>query len=611
MKKLAIVISGAVSLGSYEAGVAYEVIEAIAQHNLKADAEGRAEERIEIDVITGASAGGMTATILAKSLLCHGELMRHPYSNPLYKTWVEEVKMLRENITDPDPGLLEVKDINLHKKSLLNTELLNRIAERILPDDFQQCSKDYPFSAPHPAVSRNSPEILVGVAMGNLNGFPLSIPLNEGLGLTSAQGEKKEFAYSQYKDRFVLRLTRPAAAQNELQLEEWEEYEREANKFDWKKRSGQQATPTWAQIRQVALSSGAFPFAFETRQIERHSDQDSDPDSLYIKRDSGRKKQRMEANPRKLDDWTKGQYVYTDGGVFENEPIGLAMALIDSIPGAPKSSEPERFFLFIAPGSRKADSDPFLNSSGNDHLSVAKGLMSAIMGQSRFQDWIKKAEHGHIPKVLAVTSQDEVLLGDVFSAFAGFLEEKFRAYDYNVGRSSAQEKIQLLMGSVSTPLKHYKPTSPLWPPTNRLNEAGVILENKPPVVPKNWTTAEPLFRQLAMVRTRPGKNGQPVRDQLAELNVLLDNVDPFARAQLREQILCRVRSLVGYTYETIDRSKQAGEDSSSSPQAAIFGQLFRLSFFAKAAWALIRGRKAMESLIVQQAEEWMNKNVNL
>jgi predicted acylesterase/phospholipase RssA len=136
MKKLAIVISGAVSLGSYEAGVAYEVIEAIAQHNLKADAEGRAEERIEIDVITGASAGGMTATILAKSLLCHGELMRHPYSNPLYKTWVEEVKMLRENITDPDPGLLEVKDINLHKKSLLNTELLNRIAERFLPDDF-------------------------------------------------------------------------------------------------------------------------------------------------------------------------------------------------------------------------------------------------------------------------------------------------------------------------------------------------------------------------------------------------------------------------------------------------------------------------------------------
>jgi hypothetical protein len=32
-KKLAIAISGAVSLGSYEAGVLYEVVDAISQHN--------------------------------------------------------------------------------------------------------------------------------------------------------------------------------------------------------------------------------------------------------------------------------------------------------------------------------------------------------------------------------------------------------------------------------------------------------------------------------------------------------------------------------------------------------------------------------------------------
>ena len=211
-----------------------------------------------------------------------------------------------------------------------------------------------------------------------------------------------------------------------------------------------------SKIRKVALASGAFPFAFATRQIERHSDQEGNPEALYLKRDSDRKKQRMEANEQKLTDWTQGQYVYTDGGVFENEPIGLAMALIDSLADAPKRNDPDRFFLFIAPGARKADADPFLNSTGNDHLSVAKGLISAIMGQSRFQDWITKAEHERIPKVLAVTSRDEVLLGDVFSAFAGFLEEKFRAYDYNVGRDSAQRKIGLLMQSTTSPLRHYQ-----------------------------------------------------------------------------------------------------------------------------------------------------------
>ena len=609
-KKLAVVISGAVSLGSYEAGVTYEVLEAIAQHNLKADADGRNDERIEIDVITGASAGGMTAAILAKSLLYHGESMRKPYANPLYKAWVEEVKMLRENIADPEQGLLEVDDVSLHKQSLLNTELLNRIAERILPDDFRQCSQDYPIKAPHPAVSPSSSELLVGVAMGNLNGFPLSLPLNQGLGLATDQGNRKEFAYSQYKDRFVFSLARPADPQAEPLLEEWEEYEEEVNQIAWKRRFGQQSSPTWAQIRQVALSSGAFPFAFATRQIERHSDQDSDPEALYFKRDSNRKSQRMETNPQELSDWTKGQYVYTDGGVFENEPIGLAMALIDSLPDSPKRSDPDRFFLFIAPGARKADRDPFLNSSGNDHLSVGKALISAIMGQSRFQEWIKKAEHGRIPKVLAVTSQDEVLLGDVFSAFAGFLEEKFRAYDYNVGRSSAQEKICLLMRATTTPLRHYKPTTPLWPPNERLRGASIVLDGQPSVVPVDWKTAEALFRQLAQVRTRMGKDGKPVRDQLAELNVLLDNVDPFARARLRAQLLARVRSLVGFAYETIERSKLEGGDS-GNPSGAILAKLSRLGFWLKAAWALIRGRRAMESLIVQQAEELMTQYLHL
>jgi hypothetical protein len=613
VKKLAVVISGAVSLGSYEAGVAYEVLEAIAQHNEAVDAAGQADERIEIDVITGASAGGMTATILSKALLYHGETMRKPYANPLYKAWVEEVKMLRANIADSEPGLLEVDNVELHKQSLLNTELLNRIAERILPDDFQMCSQDYPITAPHPAVSRQTSQILVGVALGNLNGFPLSLPLNEGLGLPPGTGQRQEFVYSQYKDRFVLRIERPSDPQAEPVLEEWEEYERTLGQRSWRQRSGKQARPTWAQIRQVALASGAFPFAFATRQIARHSDQDTDPEALYFKRDSDRKRQRMQANPQKLADWTQGQYVYTDGGVFENEPIGLAMALIDSLPEAPGRDDPDRFFLFIAPGARKADGDPFLNSTGNDHLSVGKGLISAIMGQSRFQDWIQKAEHGRIPKVLAVTSQDEILLGDVFSAFAGFLEEKFRAYDYNVGRDSAQSKIKLLMTSGTSPLRHYQPTPPLWPPpspTNRLKGASITLAGKPPVVPPDWPTAEPLFRELAKVRTRPGKDGKPVRDSLAELNVLLDNVDPFARARLRTQLLARVRSLVGYAYEQIDRSRRDGNDGDRG-LGSVLATLSRVGFWFRAAWALLRGRSAMEALVVREAETWLDQNLHL
>ena len=57
-KKLAITVAGAVSLGSYEAGVLYEVVTAIGAHNDHPETKAKPEERIEIDVLTGASAGG-------------------------------------------------------------------------------------------------------------------------------------------------------------------------------------------------------------------------------------------------------------------------------------------------------------------------------------------------------------------------------------------------------------------------------------------------------------------------------------------------------------------------------------------------------------------------
>ena len=64
-KRLAITIAGAVSLGGYEAGVLYEVLEALRQHN---ELPVNANNKIIVDVLTGASAGGMTATIVAQKL---------------------------------------------------------------------------------------------------------------------------------------------------------------------------------------------------------------------------------------------------------------------------------------------------------------------------------------------------------------------------------------------------------------------------------------------------------------------------------------------------------------------------------------------------------------
>jgi predicted acylesterase/phospholipase RssA len=65
-KRLAITIAGAVSLGSYEAGVLYELMRAIRSYN---EAGPGDDKKIYVDVITGASAGGMTAAMVSQRLM--------------------------------------------------------------------------------------------------------------------------------------------------------------------------------------------------------------------------------------------------------------------------------------------------------------------------------------------------------------------------------------------------------------------------------------------------------------------------------------------------------------------------------------------------------------
>jgi len=106
-KKLAITIAGAVSLASYEAGVLYEVLDAIAQHNAPMGSDD--PDRIVIDVLTGASAGGMTAIILSQKLLYGADEFRGPYDNPLYNNWVKRITLAGlQNTGNDEPALQSI-----------------------------------------------------------------------------------------------------------------------------------------------------------------------------------------------------------------------------------------------------------------------------------------------------------------------------------------------------------------------------------------------------------------------------------------------------------------------------------------------------------------------
>ena len=117
-KRVALVLSGGASLGSYMAGALDELLKAFAS----------ASDQYEIDIITGASAGATTAAIVAHGLLYHGG------ETALHDVWVDKMEMADMLAADlgPDdpPSLLSVSRIRQIAKETLAWDATKDTAAR-------------------------------------------------------------------------------------------------------------------------------------------------------------------------------------------------------------------------------------------------------------------------------------------------------------------------------------------------------------------------------------------------------------------------------------------------------------------------------------------------
>ena len=335
-KRLAITISGAVSLGSFEAGVLFEVLTALAQHN----ATAAPADKILVDVVTGASAGAMTAVITAQILAGNGSRTWAAADNPFYNAWVKNVDLrgLVQLGADEDP---------MH--SLLSSNAVERIAIDAIPERWGP-------SVPHPVAA---PELKLGLALTNLVGIDVAVPSPTGT----------PFLYTKYEDRLTADIRR-------------------TDQDDW------------LRLRAAALASGAFPVAFRVRELLRsYTD--------YFPKASG-------------VDWTK-PYAYTDGGVFDNQPLGLARELVDVI-DEPWDND-RRFYLFVSPSPKTSSiADIPLRAKDANFTVMLKALIGAVFNQARFRDWVS-----------AVKVNDSLaLLDDRAIELAGLLDRD-RAFGAQLG----------------------------------------------------------------------------------------------------------------------------------------------------------------------------------
>src|SRR5579862_9363987 len=213
--KLAITVAGAVSLGTYEAGVLFEVIDAIGQHNRHpATTE---DQKIIVYVLTGASAGGISATVLAQKLLYEAGALDGPYNNVLYRAWVQDLQF---------DSLMNLKPDEDPSHSILSSDLVDALSTRYVTARYS--SGPPPQREPHPAVKDS---IQLGLALANLNGVDYAYPVRPS-GI---------FTYTEFQDK--LQVTADASCDN---------------------------MAFWDTVRNAAISCSAFPFAFRVKDLIRH-----------------------------------------------------------------------------------------------------------------------------------------------------------------------------------------------------------------------------------------------------------------------------------------------------------------------------------------------------
>ncbi|MDT8435735.1 MAG: DUF3376 domain-containing protein [Gemmatimonadota bacterium] len=300
MTKIALVLGGGVSLGSYIAGTVTEILRALAS--------GGPAGPVRLQVITGTSAGALNAALAARALTV----------NPGVAPWLEKAW-----VDGADAAWL-LNPGRRARAGVLDPTVLEDLTRALIAGG--PASDDAPSSA-------------------------VGDPLRVGVTLASLHGVRYDFRYGFLNDPERAFGTR-----------------RYADAMDFEIRPGAAADPAWERLREAALASAAFPFAFPPRRILRR--QDEYPGGR-LPGGAG----------RETEMW------YVDGGLFDATPLGLAKDLVER--DAAHRGADWRYVL-VEPTLRASGDGRSTRAGAPESVAaLAADLTRAVLGQSAAQDWIR------------------------------------------------------------------------------------------------------------------------------------------------------------------------------------------------------------------------------
>lgn len=468
-------MAGAVSAGSYTAGMLTQLFETInAWYEYKAKGitfktpDGKVvtikpEEmplhEICIEALSGASAGGMCTALLA---VCFAE----GKFDKLYDTWVNQVDL------KPMLSTSDIRSTSSPIYSLFNVNVIDKIGEGIT-NFIHDPSKPWP--------SYLAEQIDMYLTLTNLEGIPYDLSFNS----TSTSNQIiRNFA--DYK-RFTLNKpgsSMPVPADSTL--------------LDPRAKTSQSNVKEWTELVTACIASGAFPFGLKPRTISRHKieyDQREwyftyqmhpgvKPEPQYIKANWA------EGTPDPID------FQFVDGGVMNNEPFELVRRRLALNRGywrnPTKGSEALSGVIMIDPFP---SDPPQISGSLINKLPEIQQLLpeilSAMRNQALFsQDLLYSALDPSVySRFLVSPSRYELLDGKFvpateplasafLGAFGGFISGAFRNHDYELGKRNCYNFLQKHFSlPLSNPIVNYVEKNGL---TDKYQNAG-------------WLTTEPNF----------------------------------------------------------------------------------------------------------------------
>lgn len=525
--QIGLTMSGAISAGAYTAGVFDFLI--LALDEWEKAGEGRIpgvnpaeipNHRVGIKVLSGASAGALTAAIGAIAL---GDADQHPidfrsdeagkglkvYLPKLYEAWVVKPGLIAEDgqkndfltnsdlagpptpeddytrtsgVSRPAPG--DPQPVT----SLLNARLLDEIAKAGI--DVKQVGKERPYIAK---------TLHIYMTLSNLRGVPYKVSFDGGDYHMISHGDRVHYAVtglgnwdspSIFADNDKPRSIAAAELVGAP--------------------AGRQK---WKDYSICALASAAFPVGLAPRQIgavlgdnpafDEYQGRHFPIDSLI--------------NEHGIDpDWTKAVreapafwFTTADGGIIDNDPFEYARFSIKANPSEPNESDlaaADRAVIMVSPFPERKP----IKSQDQPELGIASifsALMPALIDQARFKpselvlaadptcgsryligpsrvtivetrDANGKIERREVDERYAIASG---LLG----GFGGFVARAFRDHDYQLGRRNCQRFLRHIF---TLPPKH--PMFQSWPPEAKINP---VFEAKPTKTMGTGYSVIPLF----------------------------------------------------------------------------------------------------------------------